>query len=127
MEGLAERYITVTLFSFSFSQETPGLVDQCSFQEPMGRLFKGNLHIDIFHFYERVHYVEDPSESKLKQYQKEDFYPLRPCTFMGFEASCPNKPWEILRLYLATDNFEPIYKCKNGTWVDKNGLAANVF
>jgi len=93
----------------------------------MGRLFKGNLHIDIFHYHERVHYVEDPSESKLKQYKKKDFYPLRPCSFMGFEASCPNKPWEILRLYLATDNFEPIYKCKNGTWVDKNGLAADVF
>lgn len=46
---------------------------------------------------------------------------------MGFEASCPNKPWKILRLYLDTDNFEPIYKCKNGTWVDKDGLAADVF
>lgn len=92
----------------------------------MGRLFKGNLHIDIFHFYERVHYVEDPSESKLKQYRKKDFYPFRSCSFMGFEASCPNKPWEILRLYFDTDNFEPIYKCKNGAWVDNNGLAADV-
>ena len=86
MEGLAERYNTVTLFSFSFSQETTGLVDQCSFQEPMGTLFKGNLHIDIFHFYERVHYVEDPSESKLKQYQKKRFLSTQTMHFYGLRS-----------------------------------------
>ncbi|KAL9987159.1 hypothetical protein ACROYT_G001416 [Oculina patagonica] len=105
-------------------KETPHLVDECSFQEPMGRLIKGNLHIDFFHFYERVHYVDDPSNSNLKQYHKKDFYPFTPCSFMGFAASCPSKPWEILRIYFNTENFEPVYKCDNGTWLDKQGAAA---
>ncbi|PFX30660.1 uncharacterized protein LOC111323350 [Stylophora pistillata] len=101
---------------------TSKLMDECSFQEPLGRLFKGNLHIDIYHFYDRVHFVDDPSDDKLKEYPKKDFYPFKPCNFMGFEASCPSNPWEISRIYFNTDDFlEPVYKCKNGTWVNKNG------
>ena len=56
--------------------------DQCSFQEPMARLIKGNHHIDFYHFYNRVDVVDDPCEDRLKQYHKKDFYPFRPCSFM---------------------------------------------
>ena len=103
------------------------MIDGCSFQEPMARLIKGDLHIDFFHFYDRVHTIEDPCVGRLKEYSKKDFYPFRSCSFMGLDASCPNNPWEILRIYFKTDNFEPIYKCKNGTWVDKEGFRAYVF
>ena len=94
-------------------------MDPCAFQtEPMARLVKGNLFLDFFQFYDRNHTVEDPSEERLKRYPKEDFYPFRPCSFMGEEASCPNRPWEILRIYFGTDNLEPKYKCQDGDWVN---------
>ena len=101
------------------------MIDQCSFQEPMARLIKGKLHIEFFHFYDEVDTIKDPSQNRLKDYHKKDFYPLRPCSFMGLQASCPNNPWEVLRIYFNTDDLEPIYKCKNGTWVDKDGLTAD--
>ena len=94
--------------------------DKCSFQEPMARLIKGNLFLDVFAFYNGVDAVEDPSENRLKKYHKNDFYPFRPCSFMGLQASCPNNSWEVLRLYFGSDNLEPIYKCKNGSW-EKTG------
>lgn len=100
------------------------MVDGCSFQEPMARLLKGNLHIDVFHFYDRVHTVEDPSDDRHKEYDKKHFYPFQSCNFMGIEASCPNNPWEILRIYFNTDELEPIYKCKDGSWVNKEGSPA---
>ena len=93
--------------------------DKCSFQEPMARLIKGNLFLDVFPFYNRADVVEDPSENRLKQYHKNDFYPFRPCSFMGLQASCPNNSWEVLRIYFGSDNLEPIHKCKNGSWGDK--------
>ena len=92
--------------------------DKCSFQEPMARLIKGNLFLDVFAFYNRVDVVEDPSENRLKKYHKNDFYPFRPCSFMGLQASCPNNSWEVLRIYFGSDNLEPIHKCKNGSWDD---------
>ena len=76
--------------------------DKCSFQEPMARLIKGYLFLDVFAFYNRADVVEAPSENRLKKYHKNDFYPFRPCSFMG--------------LYFGSDNLEPIHKCKNGSW-----------
>ncbi|CAH3015190.1 unnamed protein product [Porites evermanni] len=99
-------------------KETIEMEDKCSFQEPMARLIKGNLFLDVFAFYNRVDVVEDPSENRLKKYHKNDFYPFRPCSFMGLQASCPNNSWEVLRLYFGSDNLEPIHKCKNGSWDD---------
>ena len=92
--------------------------DKCSFQEPMARIIKDNLFLDVFPFYNRVDVVEDPSEGRLKHYHKNDFYPFRPCSFMGLQASCPNNSWEVLRIYFGSENLEPIYKCKNGSWGD---------
>ena len=97
---------------------TSYMEDPCSFLEPMARLLRGSVFVDFFHFYEKGHLIEDPSENRLKQYNKRDFYPFRLCSFMGFNASCPNRPWEILRVYFKTDNFEPNKMCKNGKWVD---------
>lgn len=94
------------------------MVDECSFQEPLGRLIKGNSHIDIYHFYDRVNTVEDTSNDRSKEYEKKDFYPFQSCSFMGLTASCPNNSWKILRIYFNTDNLEPFYKCSNGKWVD---------
>ncbi|XP_068673101.1 uncharacterized protein [Montipora foliosa] len=99
-------------------QETTSMVDECSFQTPLGRLIKDDLHVDIFHYYDRVSTVDDPSDDKNKEYAKKDFYPFRPCNFMGLTASCPNNPWEILRVYYG-NNLKPIYMCKNGNWVDQ--------
>ena len=94
------------------------MVDQCSFQEPLGRLIKGNMHIDIFHFYHTTdNRIKEPSEGDMKTYDKSDFFPLKPCMFLGMNAFCPNKPFEVLKLYFRTDNFiEPSHKCKNGKW-----------
>ena len=94
------------------------MADKCAFQEPMARFIKGNNFLDFFHFYDRHDTVEDPSEERLKRYPKEDFYPFLPCRFMGIEASCPHRPWEILRIYFGTDNLEPKYKCQDGDWVN---------
>ena len=103
------------------------MVDQCSFQQPLGRLIKGKRHIDIFHFYDRVRYVDDPSDDRLKQYSKEHFYPFRPCDFMGVQACCPNNPWKILSIYFRSDDLQPLYTCKNGSWVDRRGKIVYVF
>ena len=120
-------YLYLNCICASFPQETPTMEDQCSFQEPMARLIKGNNHIDFYHFYNRVDVVDDPCEDRLKHYHKKDFYPFRPCSFMGLQASCPNNSWEVLRIYFDNDNLEPIYKCKNGTWVDKGGLTVKLW
>ena len=103
---------------FPFPQVTSYMADQCSFLEPMARLTRGSVFIDFFHFYEKDYLVEDPSENRLKQYNKTDFYPFRSCSFMGFNALCPNRPWKILRVYFKTDNFKPIKLCKNGSWLN---------
>ena len=87
----------------------------------MARLIKGKQFLDVFPFYNRADVVEAPSQKRLKKYHKNDFYPFRPCSFMGFQASCPNNSWEVLRIYFGSDNLEPIYKCKNGSW-EKTGV-----
>ena len=87
----------------------------------MARLIKGKQFLDVFPFYNRADVVEAPSQKRLKKYHKNDFYPFRPCSFMGFHASCPNNSWEVLRIYFGSDNLEPIYKCKNGSW-EKTGV-----
>ena len=66
----------------------------------MARIIKGKNFLDIFPFYNRDDVVEDPSQDRLKKYHKNDFYPFRPCSFMGLQASCPNNSWEVLRIYL---------------------------
>ncbi|XP_031571528.1 uncharacterized protein LOC116305703 [Actinia tenebrosa] len=100
---------------------TPVMVDSCSFQEPLARLVKTNLHIDFYHFYDKGNYLEDPSEEDLKTYDKKDMFPLKPCKFMGLDTFCPNKPWKLLKQYFHSENLESNYKCKNKRWVDKNG------
>lgn len=99
-------------------KKTSYMEDQCSFLEPMARLIRGSVFVDFFHFYEKGDLVEDPSENRLKQYKKTDFYPFRSCSFMGFNTLCPNRPWKILRVYFNTDDFEPTRKCKDGSWID---------
>ncbi|XP_032227602.1 uncharacterized protein LOC116611341 [Nematostella vectensis] len=97
---------------------TPSMVDQCSFQEPLGRLIKGEGHIDFYHFYDRGKTIDDPSEEDDKVYQKTDLYPLRTCMFMGVNSTCPNHPFELLKAYFHHDRFmEPDRKCKGGEWV----------
>lgn len=105
-------------FVFAFPKVTTYMSDMCSFLEPMARLIRGSVFVDMFHFYEKGDLIEDPSENRLKQYKKTDFYPFRPCIFMGFSTSCPNRPWEILQNYFKTDDFKPAKMCKNGFWVD---------
>ena len=94
------------------------MIDQCSFQEPLGRFIKGNLHIDVFHFYHTASgRIKDPSEGTTKTYEKSDFFPFKPCNFLGTTAYCPNKPLKVLRAYFGTDNLDPPYKCKKGRWL----------
>lgn len=72
-----------------FPQVTSYMSDMCSFLEPMARLIRGSVFVDLFHFYEKGDLIEDPSENRLKQYSLSNVYLFRPCIFMGFNTSCP--------------------------------------
>lgn len=94
--------------------------DMCSFLEPMARLIRGNCFIDFFHYEEKGDKVVEHGENLAVNMQKyTDFYPFRPCIFMGFSVSCPNRPLEVLRVtYSSTSDMKkPPKVCKNGQWV----------
>jgi len=90
--------------------------DECSFQEPLGRLIKGNRHLDIYDYTVRNDTVYDPSEWE-KTYPLNDIVPLRYCKFMGYTTFCPNKPLTILKAFYG-DKLLPNTVCKNGEWID---------
>ena len=109
-------------FSFLTFQEVPDQEDHCAFQEPLGRLVKGDMHVDIFHFYHTMdNHIKEPSERDMKTYDTSDFFPLKPCMFLGMSAFCPNKPLKVLKLYFRSDNLEPSYTCKDGKWQKNKG------
>ena len=107
-------------FSFAFHQVTSYYSDMCSFLEPMARLIRGGNFIDFFHYEEKGDMVEENAQGDLKKHKKTDFFPFRPCVFMGFSCSCPNRPLEILRVcYKTNSDFKrPPKICKNGKWID---------
>ncbi|XP_012553812.1 uncharacterized protein LOC105843252 [Hydra vulgaris] len=89
--------------------------DHCSFQEPLGRLIKGDFHLDIYDYSIRNGLVYDPSEWE-KTYKAADVFPLTKCMFMGEETWCPKSPEVILsQLY---KELSPNKICKNGEWFD---------
>ena len=97
--------------------------DQCSFVEPMGRLFKSGRHIDIFTFVDKGDgTVEIPMElrntpRKLLKFNSTDVYPIQNCRFMGIEnAKCPRNKVALLKGYFG-DNLEPEKICKEKQWV----------
>lgn len=101
------------------------MVDVCSFQDPMGRLIRKYLQLDMYPLYEKGDVLLDTTDGDIRTYKKTDMFPLRPCTMMGFDSYCPQNPWNILKAYYRTDKFEPTYKCKGDKWVDKNNKRAN--
>ncbi|KXJ22508.1 uncharacterized protein LOC110252464 [Exaiptasia diaphana] len=103
---------------------TPTMVDVCSFQDPMARLIRKYLHVDLYPFYEKGDHLLDTTDGDVRVYNKKDMYPLRPCTMMGFDSFCPQNPWNILHAYYRTKNFNATYKCNGKAWVDKNGRHA---
>jgi hypothetical protein len=93
------------------------MVDQCSFTDPMGRLINGELHVDLYEFYNNGDYIEDPSEKKLKTYELKDFYPFKQCLFRRINCKCPWNSRKLLMQYFETRNLEPSKKCVKGLWV----------
>ncbi|XP_027057933.1 uncharacterized protein LOC113684741 [Pocillopora damicornis] len=99
---------------------TSSYSDMCSFLEPMARLIRGNCFIDFFHYEEKDDMVVEHKENlAVSMHKYTDFYPFRPCVFMGFSVSCPNKPLEVLRVTYnsKSDMRKPPKVCKNGNWV----------
>ena len=97
------------------------MIDECSFQDPMARLVRKDLHIDLYPFYIKGDHLVDTTEGQIITYKENDMFPLRPCKFMGFDSFCPQNPWNILKEYYKTNDLKPEYMCKHKLWIDKNG------
>ena len=89
--------------------------DHCSFQEPLGRLIKGDFHLDIYDYTVKDDLIYDPSEWE-KTYKIADVFPLTKCMFMNIETWCPKYPKVILN-QLYNGNLFPSRVCKNGKWI----------
>ena len=96
----------------------PVYSDECSFQEPLGRLIKEGRHLDIYDFKLENGKLYDPSEWK-KEFQAVDVFPLKKCKFMGLETFCPKHPLSILHEFYGKDmnKLRPNTKCRNKKWV----------
>lgn len=121
---------TKTLINLWFSshQVTSSYSDMCSFLEPMARLIRGNCFIDFFHYEDKDDMVVEHKENlAVSMHKYTDFYPFRPCVFMGFSVSCPNKPLEVLRVTYnsKSDMRKPPKVCKNGNWVSNKWKLTN--
>ena len=86
-----------------------------------------SIHIDLYHFTDKGRYIEDNQEDDPKRYGKEDFYPLKPCRFMGMTAMCPNKPDKLLKRYFKTDQLSSPYLCRGGKWFNRKGKEIDPF
>ena len=93
--------------------------DQCSFQEPLGRLIDHG-HMDIYDYKIENDKVKDPSEWK-KEYSTKDIFPLKKCMFMKLETVCPKNPSVVLEAFYGK-NLSPKTICKNGTWVKNENM-----
>ena len=89
--------------------------DQCSFQEPLGRLIADNRQIDIYDYKIENKKLIDPSEWE-KEYPTKDIFPLKKCMFMKLETVCPKNPRVILEAFYGK-NLSPTTICKKGEWV----------
>lgn len=96
----------------------PRSIDGCSFQDPIARVVRGNRHLDIFAVYHlNATFFYEPI---LKHYfEKSEFYPTKPCEFMGIKTTCPsNVPAVLIRKYGA-DFDVPAKICVDGQWEDR--------
>ena len=100
------------------------MVDQCSFVGPFGRLIRGGInggiHIDFYHFHVRGTQLQDDSQGHATFYNKDDFFPLKKCQFMGIWTLCPRNPWLLLQKYYRSNKIaESPYGCMDGKWVKR--------
>ena len=95
-------------------KQVPSYSDQCSFQEPLGRLMKGGTHLDIYDYTIKQGWVVDPSEG-YHEFPVNNVFPLKRCMFLGTKTYCPNKPKLFLESFYP--NLHPNKKCRNGKWI----------
>ncbi|KXJ26303.1 hypothetical protein AC249_AIPGENE371 [Exaiptasia diaphana] len=92
-------------------------VDKCSIQEPLVRLYNMGVFLDVFSYWTTNNTLEFITEGHHHILKKEDYFPLRKCTFMGFDAWCPNNPDILLRMLYGNGYKIPVKQCKNGHWI----------
>lgn len=92
------------------------VVDDCSIMDPQGRLYNGVfVYIDIF-------VIEDLGDKLWDEYSDEfhdrhTIFPLRPCTFLGFDTKCPNNAQKYWWAYYEKNYMKPHWVCKKGKWM----------
>ena len=96
-------------------KQVPSYSDQCSFQEPLGRLMKGGTHLDIYDYTIKQGWVVDPSEG-YHEFPVNNIFPLKRCMFLGTKTYCPNKPKLFLESFYP--NLHPNKKCRNVFYSD---------
>ncbi|EDO38600.1 predicted protein [Nematostella vectensis] len=102
-----------------------GSVDPCSFQDPMARLIRRGRYVDIFAYFTTNGVVNttptpmyyDPTTKKY--FKPEDFFPIKPCTFIGTPTYCPRNAETMLKTMYGEHFATPYKICKNGLWVKR--------
>lgn len=102
-------------------RHVPAYEGECSFQEPLGRLLKDGLHLDIFDYKIDKGKIYDPSEWK-KEYLESDVFPLKKCRFLEQVTYCPKKPTAVLFEFYGNkiENLSPNTICRQGSWTKKD-------
>ena len=92
----------------------PRMVDECSFQDPLGRVIMANRHLDIYEYEWRNGTIYESADFE-KVYLPKDVFPLKYCKFMGLQTFCPKYPKAILNIWYGK-NLRPSKQCKNKKW-----------
>ena len=95
-------------------KKVPSYSDQCSFQEPLGRLIKAGKHLDIYDYTIKQGWLIDPSEG-YHEFPVDNVFPLKYCMFLGMKTKCPRKPKLFLESFYS--NLHPNKICRNGKWI----------
>ena len=96
-------------------------MDECSFEEPLGRLIKGWYnYMDLYDYKVEGDMVLDASAywSNGGRYPVGEVFPLKRCRFMGLDTYCPNNPKVILHdLYgKGMKGLAPSRICRSKKW-----------
>ena len=99
-------------------KESPKLVDQCSIQEPLVRIYNGWKFLDVFNYFDDGSgFLISLHENQKDSFRRTDIFPLKPCSFMGLSCTCANKPKKVLQYIYGADFETPKKKCKSKSWV----------
>ena len=99
------------------------MIDECSFEEPLGRLIKGWAnYLDLYDYRLDKGLLLDPSAfwSGGGRYPVAGVFPLKRCRFLGLVTYCPHDPKVILHdLYgKGMKGLGPKSMCQNKSWVE---------